>query len=82
MFNTRIMIHQPFLRSYWSKLYMFRFRPERLCITRIMLQEVLLIESLYRYRKDINRHGCVFTEAVEYGIIDKDSFIPLVPVKK
>ncbi|CAL9065287.1 unnamed protein product [Musa banksii] len=81
--NARIMIHQPFSRSYWSKLYMMTIEIMyyKNSVTRDFTgRELILIEI------DVcsPNKTCVHQiRQLEYeiidGVMDRDSIIPLVP---
>ncbi|CAL9193273.1 unnamed protein product [Musa hybrid cultivar] len=74
--NTRIMIHQPFSRSNWSKLYMMTIEIMyyKNSVTRDFTGRELISTVIDVYSPN---------KTVEYGIIDdvmdRDSIIPLVP---
>ncbi|CAD5192297.1 unnamed protein product [Musa acuminata subsp. malaccensis] len=74
--NTRIMIRQPFSRSYWSKLYMMTIEIMyyKNSVTRDFTGRELISIEMDVYSPN---------KTVEYGIIDgvmdRDSIIPLVP---
>ncbi|CAL9780398.1 unnamed protein product [Musa acuminata subsp. burmannicoides] len=74
--NTRIMIQQPFSRSYWSKLYM-------MTIEIMYYKNSVTRDFTRRELISIEMDVCSPNKTVEYGIIDgvmdRDSIIPLVP---